>query len=69
MADIVPSNVVAAYRARKAMYARTPALPPVSGDDGDGDYYCIRPIGDWARACVLATADAVIERWRSVTHG
>lgn len=68
MADIVPSNVVAAYRVRKAMSARPLTPEPVSGDDGEGDY-CIRPIGDLARACVLATADAVIERWRSGTHG
>lgn len=64
MSVVVPSNVVAAYRARRDCGSADGRSPPVHGEDQFGTY-AFRPIGDLARICVLEVADAVIERWRA----
>ena len=63
MSVVVPSNVVAAYRARRECGSSDGRLP-FHGEDQFGAY-TFRPIGDLARICVLDVADAAIERWRA----
>jgi len=55
MGDVIPNDVVAAYRVRRAMLAVAPKTEP-------GDSF--RHIGDIVRDCVLKVADTKIENWR-----
>lgn len=55
MADIIPVDIVAAYRARRTMLAVTPKTEP-------GDSF--RHIADIVRDCVIKVADTKIENWR-----
>lgn len=55
MSNVIPSNVVAAYRARRAMLAVPPKTEP-------GDSF--RHIGDIVRECVIKVANTKIENWR-----
>lgn len=55
MSNVIPSNVVAAYRARRAMLAVEPKVEPKEG---------YRHIGDLVREVIIGIADTTIENWR-----
>lgn len=59
MATVIPAEVVAAYRTRRAMLAVQPKTEP-------GDSF--RHIADIVRDCVIKIADTTIENWRR-SHG
>ena len=58
--NVIPKEVVAAYRARRAMLAATPITQPEDG---------FRHIADVVRDVILTRADAVIENWQRRSHG
>lgn len=55
MSNVIPSNVVAAYRARRAMLAVEPKVDPKEG---------YRHIADLVREVIIGIADTTIENWR-----
>jgi len=55
MDNVIPSNVVAAYRARRAMMAVKPKIDPSEG---------YHHIGDLVREVIIGIAQTTIENWR-----
>lgn len=55
MSNVIPSNVVAAYRARRAMLSVEPKVDPKEG---------YRHIADVVREVIIGIADTTIENWR-----
>lgn len=60
MVDIVPSNVVAAYRVRRKLLSQRPAGDPAE---------TFRPLGDVLRDVILECAETAIHDWRDRRHG
>lgn len=60
MGDVIPHDIVAAYRARRTMLATAPKTEP-------GDSF--RHIADIVRECVIRVAETKIENWRRSSHG